>query len=188
MYGKYRCTCKCVFKHLIFLVLEVTDLIFDWWFFVDVLKTLNGFQDRITQAILAFCIISSITFIVQLVNRCFKCVEDETLSAIVVWIEDVPQIILSLLITLCVGETVMNVQYYKVAAVVVNSLSVAVHITVLCRQCCCADDVNIYCKVFIILGTLIELSIAIFIIINEQCWSERKFPYLCNIDNSTLYA
>lgn len=181
-------SCKQVSKLLLFLFLEITDLIFDWWFFLEIFHTLHGFHSRTTLAILAFCIVSSITFPLQLVNRYRKYIKHEILSAFVVWIEDFPQIILSLLITLCVGETVSLVQYYKVAVVVVNGLTVAVLLSNLCTECCFGNDEIIYFRVSIIIGTVIEFTLAIFVITYKHMPSNGKFLFECGLYNTSYYA
>ncbi|XP_059178018.1 uncharacterized protein LOC131957306 [Physella acuta] len=148
---------------IIFWLIDTADLVFDWWFFRDVFTTTHTLKDLITLFILIFCIVGTITYVVETVNYCLERWDPDTVSAVVVWVEDVPQMVLSLLATLYIGE-VTTIQQVKLAVVAINFVTLVI---VLLRECCCGQGEKVCTRAFIILATLIELGIAIAIVVIE---------------------
>lgn len=146
-----------------FWLLETADLVFDWWFFHDVYTTTRTFENLITIFILVFCFVGTITYAIEIGNNFLKRWDPDNVSAVVAWVEDVPQMVLSLLATLYIGE-VSTIQQLKIAVVVINFVALAV---VLVKECCCGPGEKVCARACVIIGTLIELGIAIAILVIE---------------------
>lgn len=131
-----------VVASVVLLLTDIADVITDWLFYYDVATTTKGIvygppSQVIQHALLAFTIIGSVCFAVEIVavllRRCCKdcCAKyggenrfedfDDVVSMLAVWLGDVPQLIISLLIALCKEEPISIFQLTK-AIVVIFSL------------------------------------------------------------------
>ncbi|XP_060569876.1 uncharacterized protein LOC132728277 [Ruditapes philippinarum] len=120
------------FKLLIFLsiiLIDVADLISDWLLFKDVAVAEKGLvygppEDSTRLALLAFCIIGTQTIALELINlwrdifRGNPWLDVELLSAIAVWLEDVPQIVINVIIIGCREEAISYFQLMKASVAV----------------------------------------------------------------------
>ena len=123
------CFKVCVF--LVVLTLDGADLISDWLLFRDVFVTTEGLvygppEDALTYALLAFSILGTFTFIFEVVNLWWEIfrenpwIDSDFASCITVWIEDVPQIIINVLIVLCREEAISYFQLVKASVLIVG--------------------------------------------------------------------
>lgn len=158
--------------------IDVADLLCDWLFYADVSMIEPGLvygvpDQHAVNALLAFSVIGSVTFFVECINlwlEFFKggtCIDSDVLSATVVWVEDVPQIVLSLYLALCREEAISVFQLMKA---VVVTLGIFVRLLVLVVKFCHDNlpDHHKKIKAVIAAGTLVELGCAVGIFILTQ--------------------
>ncbi|XP_050410243.2 uncharacterized protein LOC126824878 [Patella vulgata] len=121
---------------LIIFMLDVADLLSDWLLYVDIYLAEAGLvygppASSIINALLAFSIIGSITFILEAVNMGKEIftmeawVDTDLMSAIIIWIEDVPQIIINVFIAICREDPISVFQLTK-ASVILLSLVIRI--------------------------------------------------------------
>ncbi|CAG2221626.1 unnamed protein product [Mytilus edulis] len=116
-------------------MIEVTDLTFDWLFYVEMSKQLAGIvfgpiDEKFLHAILAFCCIGVVTFIMEMVytkldlfnHESNYCIDVVYLSAIVLWCEELPQIGMSAYIASCREESTSLVQIIKASLLILGCL------------------------------------------------------------------
>jgi len=81
------------------------DLITDWWFFVRMYAKCGialdgGFYAKATLALLAFCILASMSYVLELYQTVFKYPDTfRWLAVFTIFFEDVPQVLLSLILS-----------------------------------------------------------------------------------------
>lgn len=118
------------------LVIELVDLGLDWDFYIEVNLTEQDIQHKteLRYAILAVAIIGSITFVLGLVSLYYDATKDykhltfsTTLSMVSTWVEDVPQIVLAVIIAVSSSELISNVQIAKAGYAIFEAL---VHIII----------------------------------------------------------
>jgi hypothetical protein len=120
-----------VFVFLVVLALDGADLISDWLLFRDVFSTEEGLvygppEEALTYALLAFSIVGTFTFIFEVVNLWWEIFRDnpwidsDLASSITVWVEDVPQIIINVLIVLCREEAISYFQLVKASVLIIG--------------------------------------------------------------------
>ncbi|CAG2250520.1 unnamed protein product [Mytilus edulis] len=143
---KMKRTYKRVISFIVLLfVMELIDLILDWDFFVEVYKTdQQAIQSEtaLKYVILSFAIVGSITFILQVVAMSYDYRKDNlhltyitTVTFISTWIEDVPQIIMAVWVSVISSDIISNVQYAKaIYAIVEASLHIIFAIKELCNK------------------------------------------------------
>ncbi|VDH91090.1 Hypothetical predicted protein [Mytilus galloprovincialis] len=117
------CTCKRLFFIIGLIVMELIDLGLDWDFFVEVNKTDQEKiqrNDELKYSILAFAIIGSVTFILQLVAIYYDSRKNyshltysTTMSFISTWFEDVPQIMLAIWVASISSDLISNSEKFK---------------------------------------------------------------------------
>lgn len=118
-------SCPRVSLFILTLVLEVADLILDWDFYAEVSKT-DLIGDRIRYSILGFAIFGSILFLITIITKfIWICnIDDDdqdddngacalTLSLMSTLLEDLPQIILALIVAFSTKELISPVQIVK---------------------------------------------------------------------------
>ena len=124
-------TCFKVCVFLVVLGLDSADLIADWLLFRDVYMVKPGLvygppEDAIVYALLAFSIIGSLTFIFEIVNLWWEIFREnpwinaDLASAITLWVEDVPQIVLNVLIVVCRDEAISYFQLVKASIMIIG--------------------------------------------------------------------
>lgn len=117
--------CCRVFLFIVTLVLEIADLILDWDFYVEVSKT-DLIGDNIKYSILGFAIFGTFLFLLTVFTKCFGiCNSDDDdqdeedgacavrLSVISTLFEDLPQIILALIVAFRTKDLISPVQIVK---------------------------------------------------------------------------
>lgn len=135
------CTCaevnrnKLWFQSLTFslvLFFDVSDVITDWSLFKDVLQIEPGLvfgptEPNIVYALLAFSAVGTITFTVEIFNVWLEIffhspvLDPELLSVCTIWLEDIPQIVLSILLAMCREYAVSYFQLVKAVLVILGS-------------------------------------------------------------------
>ncbi|XP_062615587.1 uncharacterized protein LOC134277286 [Saccostrea cucullata] len=150
-------------------LLDVVDLGMDWDFYIEVQHT---DQESITRAvklkraILGFAIIGTLMFTATLLLFCIKiCIEkrhgenksyDDVKKAISVfsflctWIEDLPQIILAVIVAVKSTELISDIQLVKAWYALVEA-SLQATITLIELKLCCVNKPEIWKRVLLIL-------------------------------------
>lgn len=123
--------CCKVFRFLFTLALELIDLVLDWEFYYEISKT-NEVNYKVQTSILAFAVVGSVLFILIVVNKIslFCCNEygnDEEenafsvgLSILSTVVEDLPQIVLAIIVAWTTKELVSPVQIAKAVYAIVE--------------------------------------------------------------------
>lgn len=132
----------------------------DWQFYNDFDASKSVKHSYIVLWIWIFCCVGTVMWVVELLNHKDRSIDKDALSAVCVWIEDVPQIILSLLAAIYIEEPVAWVQWFKIALVVFNLLYLLYS---LFDHCCYSEiSESIMC---IKVGTFTELVIAVILFV-----------------------
>ena len=188
---------KFWFKLLVFLLvlgLDTADLISDWLLYHDVSQTEEGLvygpvNDATKYSLLAFSIIGSLTFTFEVINLWLEIfrrnpwIDSDLLSAIIVWIEDVPQIVINVIIVACREDAISYFQLVKASVIILGCvIRVIVSLIKYCGKKArhdleCASLNKESCRhvtyrVFIMIGLLITLGGAIAVFLFTQ--SERN--------------
>lgn len=118
--------CCKVFRFLFTLALELIDLVLDWEFYYEISKT-DEVNYEVQTSILAFAVVGSFLFLLIVANKinlfcCNEYGDDEEedacsigLSLLSTIIEDIPQIVLAIIVALTTKELVSPVQIAKAA-------------------------------------------------------------------------
>ncbi|KAH3779487.1 uncharacterized protein LOC127842900 [Dreissena polymorpha] len=183
-----------VFVFLLVLCLDAADLVSDWLLFRDVWSAKEGLvygppEDAVKYSLMAFSILGTLTFIFEISNLWWEIfrrnpwMDVDLLSAIVVWIEDVPQIAINVVIVACREEAISYFQLVKASLIIVGAV-IRIIVT-LVRYCSKSARKDLECakvntesrrhvvyRVFIMLGLFVTLGGAITIFLFTQ--SERN--------------
>jgi len=135
-------TCRKVVFVLI-VVLELVDLVSDWLVYADFSQMEKGLvfgppEDAVIYALLAFSIIGTFTFFLEAVNLWWGMfhenpwLDTDLVSAVTIWIEDLPQISINVYLARCREDPSSGFQLMK-ASVVLIGKNIAGR---LCRCCC----------------------------------------------------
>lgn len=156
------------FVYFILVVTDIADFISDWLFFVDVYIVEEGLvygpvQPAAKWSLLAFSIVGTITFIMEMTNLWWETfrhnawVDSDALSAVVIWIEDVPQIAISLYIATCREEPISIFQLSKAAVVLIGIVvRIIVSSVKYCNKKAVRSHHHVKYKVVIMLGIILE--------------------------------
>lgn len=120
-----------VFVFLVVLMFDVVDLFFDWLLFRDVFVIQEGFvygflDDVLIYVLFVFFIFGIFIFIFEVVNFWWEIfwdnfwVDFDFVFCIIIWIEDVFQIVINVLIVLCWEEVISYFQFVKVFVLIVG--------------------------------------------------------------------
>jgi hypothetical protein len=180
---------KMVLHTLLFLfifLVDVADVINDWLFFADVVAAERGLvygkpEPAIIWCLLLFSIIGVVTFIFECINLWWEFfrnnpwMDSDWLSAVVIWIEDVPQIIISMYLVLCREEPISIFQLSK-ASVILISVVVRIVVTSVkyCNRKAMRSHHHVKIKAMIMLGIIIEAlgaCVIFFITQTERTYS-----------------
>lgn len=138
---------KLWFQIMVFMVvvcLDGVDLVTDWLLFRDVIMAEEGLvygppEDALTFSLLAFSIIGTLTFIFEISNLWWEIfrenpwINSDFASCITIWIEDVPQIVINVLLVVCREEAISYFQLVKACLMI---LGIVIRIIVsLIRYC-----------------------------------------------------
>ena len=130
------CSLKRCFWISVLFALEAADLYLDWDFYVEVNSTEQEIQHKteLRSAILAFAVVGSITFLFGLISLRYDATKNykhltfsTALSMISTWLEDVPQIVLAVLVAVWSSELISKVQIAKAGIAIGEAL---VHIII----------------------------------------------------------
>ena len=186
-----KTTCFKLFVFILIAILEVADLIFDWLFYAEMNKQEKGIvfgpiDAMFLHAILAFCCIGVVTFIVEMVynqldlfnhdNNC--CINVIYLSTIVLWCEELPQIGMNAYIASCREEGTSLVQLIKasllIAGCILRLIIVGVRIY-LRRQEDSKTCLFLFSSFILVAGSILALifamSVFVFSNIKHDGWS-----------------
>lgn len=118
-------SCSRVSRFILTLLLEIADLILDWDFYVEVSQT-DLVGDKVRYSILGFAIFGSILFLCTIITKfigiCDSDDDDQeeengtcavTLSFMSTLLEDLPQIILALIVAFNTKDLISPVQIVK---------------------------------------------------------------------------
>uniref|UniRef100_A0A0B7ACU3 Uncharacterized protein n=1 Tax=Arion vulgaris TaxID=1028688 RepID=A0A0B7ACU3_9EUPU len=164
--GCRRCT-----HILLFLFLfgnDIADFVSDWLFFTDVVIAESGLvygppEPVAVWFLLVFSIIGTFTFIFECINLWWEFfrgnpwLDSDWLSAVVIWIEDVPQVIISLSLILCREEPISVFQLVK-AIVIMISVVIRIVVTSVkyCNKKAIKSRHHVKIKAVIMLGIIVE--------------------------------
>lgn len=192
--GLHDKLCFKIFVFLLVVCLDAADLISDWLLYADVAAAEEGLvygppEDSVRYSLLAFSIIGSLTFFFEIINLWWEIfrndpwIDVDLLSAITVWIEDVPQIIINVAIVACREEAISYFQLVKASVIIIGAIIRV--IVSLIRYCSKRARQDLQCakvnpesrrhvvyRVFIMVGLLLTLGGAIAIFLFTQ--SERN--------------
>ena len=130
------CSPKRFIMITVLLLIELVDLGLDWDFYIEVSSTEQDIQHKteLRYLILAFAVVGSITFIFELIGLRYDARKDykhltfsTALSMISTWLEDVPQIVLAVMIAIWSTELISKVQIAKAGIAIGEAL---VHIII----------------------------------------------------------
>ncbi|KAK3085131.1 hypothetical protein FSP39_024895 [Pinctada imbricata] len=144
MYGSYS-ECKRFALVIQFLVLEVSDLGFDWDFYAEVSKSERFKGDAISWAIFVFAFWGTILFMLDggwlIIAVCDgkPSEAEDVVNCLTTWTEDIPQMIMAVYIAVLVQEPITGlVQYTKAMLAILES---AIRCIIIIARCCgCSDD------------------------------------------------
>ncbi|XP_069110631.1 uncharacterized protein [Argopecten irradians] len=116
---------------LIVFVLDMADLFADWLLFRDVYTIKEGLvygppPETLTYALLTFSVVGTVTFTFEVVNLvkevCHRrpWINPDLVSAICIWAEDIPQLVVSLRIMICREEAISYFQLVKAVVIMIG--------------------------------------------------------------------
>ena len=167
---------KKLLVFLFFLVKETLDCSFDWLLYRDLNIIEEGLvygpvENWILNALLIFCCIGTVTAVIDIVNR-FRDLRNDSpfvntgITGLCVMVfEDIPQLILGLVVLLCRGEAISQWTTIKAVILVIGSI-ITIGLTI--RNCAqnkkLRNDEKIKCIPGLILATII-----VFILSGMTC-------------------
>jgi len=172
------CSLKRFFWISFLFTMEAIDLGLDWNFHAEINSTEQKIQHKteLRDAIFVFAIFGSITFFLGLVSLFYDATKNykhltfcTVMSVISTWIEDIPQIVLAVIVAVSSSEVVSNVQYAKAGYAIFEA---SVHIMLSFWQLCCRGDT--YAKkpryltsliIFDVFGGAAILACSIFLLV-----------------------
>lgn len=141
------CTCKRVLFITGLFLMELVDLVLDWYFFAQINKTEQEpirSENALQYSILSFSIVGTFTFILQLLALYVDGKKDYSqmtystaMSVISTLFEDLPQIMLAAWVAAVSSEVISNIQYAKAIYAIVEAL---IHIGISIWQLCCTKE------------------------------------------------
>ncbi|CAG5122818.1 unnamed protein product [Candidula unifasciata] len=163
-----------IFFLAITLLVNALDFISDWLFYVSAEKVEKGLvygpiEPTQVTALLVFSIVGTVGFVIEIAVFAFELRKGEDFhgdlllditSAVIIWFEDIPQVVISFSIALCREEAVSIFQLTKAGLVLVGVLiSITATLVRFCRTC---DTKATVCGVrfCLILGIFLEGSFA----------------------------
>lgn len=181
--------CKVVIFTMV-LIFSIIDLVSDWLLFRDVTTIKVGLvygpvENILKHLLMAFSFVGSLTFIFELVNLWFgmfrkcACINVDLLSAIIIWIEDVPQIVINVVIVACREEAASYFQLVK-ASLIITGAIIRIIATIICycgrkayedlycAKVNCKSRMRVTYRVFIVLGIIITLFGAVTVFMFTQ--------------------
>ena len=175
-------SCSRIFLFILTLGLELADLVLDWDFYYEVHKT-DVVGNNIKWSILAFAILGTILFLSTLVTKfCGICNSDDddqeeengtcavTLSWMTLLFEDLPQIILALIVAFQTKDLLAPVQIAKAGYGILEPI---IQITIhsyrywkLRNHYYYENETQMRCKIFEIIGSVILIILSIILLVD----------------------
>ena len=188
-----NCSLKRLFWVSFLFTMEAIDLGLDWDFYAEINSTEQNIHHKteLRNAILAFAVFGTITFILGLASLYFDWTENyehltysTVMSVISTWVEDFPQIIIAVIIAVWSSELISKVQYAKAGYAICEAL---VHIVLSFWQLCCRGNIDAeeprplaILMMLDVFGGFVILGCSIFLLV------ELKFDnYQVLINNNT---
>ncbi|KAI8749129.1 uncharacterized protein LOC106080277 isoform X2 [Biomphalaria glabrata] len=159
---------------------DIADFISDWLFWAEVRVVGKGIvygepDQAAVWALLAFCIVGTITFIFEIVNLWWESfrgnpwIDSDLLSAVVIWIEDIPQVAISMYLVLCREEPISVFQLVKASVIIIGIfIRIIVSLVKYCNKEAIRSHHHVKYKVCIMLGMIIEAACAVAIFVLTQ--------------------
>ncbi|XP_062615591.1 uncharacterized protein LOC134277290 [Saccostrea cucullata] len=193
-------------------LLEVADLILDWDFFIEVNKKDEDSIINVKWAILAFAIFGTVMFLTNLIAFCVRVytkrkeevISDEfyegaktalsIISGICTWMEDLPQILLAVVVAVKTTDLISDVQLVKAWYALVEALlQIALNFKELQL---CSSERPVGCKrglvVFNLIGSILILFVTVFLLtelhqdnFKEITMKTTNYTTSPNIENMT---
>ncbi|XP_060072666.1 uncharacterized protein LOC132552504 [Ylistrum balloti] len=116
------------------LIVDSIDTISDWLLYHDVVAAKEGlvfghFDDTLTTTLLAFSILGSCLFLFEIITLGVNLTRDDlpillldVVALLVIWVEDVPQIIINVVIVACRDQPISVVQIIKASICMLGAL------------------------------------------------------------------
>ena len=143
--------CQRVGLVILFLILELSDLIFDWDFYAELSNSERYSEAPLRWAVLVFALWGTVNFVLSFVCLVYSVRTgkrrkwEDAIDISATWFEDVPQMVMAAIVAVEVGEPITNwVQYTKATLAIAEALLRCIIILVTCCPCCaeCHDDDN----------------------------------------------
>lgn len=170
--------------------LLLVDLILDWAFYIVILDTTQegiNKADNLKKAILVFAIVGILILVLIflasiakfLVNREGTLLHDKAaeiliiLSAVGTWIEDLPQILLALIVALKAKDPFTSIQYAKAWFAICKAVLLITVLVVRMRPCC-EDKPGKWKRILFILeiiGHAAVIVVSLFLLV--QLYSDK---------------
>lgn len=170
--------CCKVFRFLFTLAMEMIDLVFDWMFYYEISKT-DKVNYEVRFCIIAFAVVGSVLFLFIVANKInlFCCMfgdEEENacsigLSILSSVIEDLPQIVLAIIVALTTKKLVSPVQMAKAGyAILEPFIQIVMNGVKICkmRKKYKHNNGRIICKIIEIIINIIIMLGSIFLLVN----------------------
>lgn len=170
--------CCKVFRFLFTLALELLDLVFDWVFYYEISKT-DEVNYEVRTSIIAFAVVGSVLFLLIVADKinlfcCMYGEEEENacsigLSILSTVIEDLPQIVLAIIVALTTKELVSPVQIAKAGyAILEPFIQIVMNAVEICkmRKKYKQNNGRKICKVIEIIISIIIMLGSIFLLVN----------------------
>ena len=155
-------------------ILEGLDLALDWGFFahISTRHNLEPFHSDVYLIVLVFCVIGSITFVIEIYLKCMEIsipesnLTSDVFSVATMWLEDLPQIAIGVYVAMTVNSHLSLVQYIKAvyaifeAVIRLGMLYCRNHRQVIWTKCVIVS--HLFCFFSIILCSLAILSTIVF--------------------------
>ena len=126
-----------------FIVLEVTDFIFDWDFYIELNNSERYYKTTLTLCVLIVAILGTLNFafasvcLVYSVKTRKRHRLEDFLDCITTWFEDVPQMVIAVIVAIDVREPITNwVQYTKAGLAIFEAV---LRCAIIFVTCCCQN-------------------------------------------------
>lgn len=114
--------------------MNVVDFVSDWLLFIDVSLLQDGLvygpvEKSVLYALLAFSIVGTLTFTFEVLNFWYEVfrnnawMDSELASAITIWVEDLPQIVINVYIAWCREDAISVFQLVKASITLLGKIS-----------------------------------------------------------------
>ncbi|XP_045172746.2 uncharacterized protein LOC123534525 [Mercenaria mercenaria] len=182
---------KWFFNVIVFLtivVFDAADLISDWLLYKDIAGIEKGLVygppgESLCCALLAFCIIGTITITFETLNLWSEIFRDNPFinvdipSLITVWIEDVPQITINVYLVACREEAISYFQLVKASMILICTIiKFVIYLTLFCRKRSQKHNTStslVVCRVIMMIGLLITFAGAVVVFCFAQHERDR---------------